>query len=137
MEEKKKTPQQPTEEETPERPPEETPERTESIGNFFTPYGIILFIIAGLLDIAGLILLCFGLDDFWISDLIGLIFIGGLMAIGPGRITVTKGAQKLVKKGAKKLLKRLGLAVLGEIIPYFGGVAPCWTLAVYFHLRGS
>jgi len=29
----------------------------------------------------------------------------------------------------------LGLSFLGELIPFFGDVAPCWTLAVYFELQ--
>lgn len=48
-------------------------------GGFTNPIGLIIFPLALVLDLVGLILLCFGLDDFWIADAIGLIFIGGFM----------------------------------------------------------
>ncbi len=122
-----------------ESPEKEVPEESPQIGggDFFSPAAIILFFTAVLIDIASLIVLCFGVDDFGILDITGLIFVGGLMYIHAGTATVSKGAQKLVKKTSTTFLKKIGLAFLGEVIPYFGSVAPCWTLAVYFHLKGK
>jgi len=102
-----------------------------------SPIGIIMLIFAILLDLAGLILLCFALDDLGILDVLGLIFIGGLMFMSSGDVTATKGAEKVLKKTGGKVLKRVGLSFVGELIPYFGGVAPCWTLAVYFHFKNK
>jgi hypothetical protein len=51
----------------------------DSPNGFVSPMGLIMFPLAVLLDAIGLIILCFGLDDFWITDAIGLVFIGGLM----------------------------------------------------------
>lgn len=122
----------------PEKSPEE-PEKKEiqkpkkGIGSLFSPEALVMFFFAGMLDLIGLILLLFALDDFWITDIIGLIFLGGWMFLRSGTITATKGA----KKAGTKFLKRIGFSFLGEIIPFFGGIAPCWTLAVYFELRGS
>ena len=126
----------PKEEKPEEEKLEEAPE-IRSAGNFLSPVGIMMLLIAGTIDLIGLVILCFGLDDLGIMDIIGLIFVGGLMYFTSGSITATKGAQKTAKKLGTKILKRLGLSFLGELIPYFGGIAPCWIIAVYFHLRGS
>jgi len=107
------------------------------MGDFLSPIAFIMFLAAGLIDLIGFVILCFGLDDFGIMDLIGLIFVGSLMYIHSQTITATSGTQKTVKKFEKKILKRLGLSFLGELIPYFGNLAPCWTLAVYFQLKES
>ena len=98
-------------------------------GSFTSPEGILMLCVAVILDLVGLILFCLcwlGIDDYGILDVIGLVIIGGWMFIRSGS-----------KKGAigKKLAKRLGLAFFGELIPFFGGIAPCWTLAVYFELK--
>ncbi len=52
---------------------------------------------------------------------------------GRGKVVLTKSAKKLLTK----LLKRLGLGLLAEIVPYLGGVAPAWTIAVYYHLNST
>ena len=112
-------------------------EQEKNSASILSPAGIIMLIAAVLIDLAGLIILCFGVDDLGILDVLGLVFIGGLMFIQSGEITGTKGAKKALKKTGGKVLKRIGLSFLGEVIPYFGGLAPCWTLAVYFHFRNK
>jgi len=112
-------------------------EQAKNNPSMLSPVGIMLLISAVLLDLAGLIILCFGLDDFGILDALGLIFIGGLMFMSSGDITATKGAKKVLKKAGGKVLKRAGLSFLGELIPYFGGIAPCWTIAVILHFRNK
>ncbi len=122
---------------------EETTASIERIGNFLSLYGILMFSMALVLDLVGFILLILdifgiGLVLSFIPDIIGLIFIGGLMLLSPsGGVVVTKGVHKFTKKVGKKIAKRLGLGFLGELIPVFGDVMPCWTLAVYFHLKGG
>lgn len=122
-----------TEEAEEESPEETTSPETESMGALFSPEGVIMMFLAGILDLIGLIILCFGLDDCGILDIIGLILIGGWMLSRYGRITVSKGAKKI----GSKMLKQVGLSFLGELIPYFGNIAPCWTLAVYFQIKSK
>ena len=112
-------------------------EQEENKSSILSPAGIIMLIVAVLIDLAGLIILCFGLDDLGILDVLGLVFIGGLMFVQSGEITSTKGTKKALKKAGGKVLKRVGLSFLGELIPYFGGIAPCWILAVYFHFKNK
>jgi hypothetical protein len=118
-----------------EKRPDETAGETRGLAGLLSPIGLIAVSIAAIVDIIGLVILCFGLDDLGIMDIIGLIFVGSLMLVSSGSITSTSGAQKTAKKIGTKIFKRLGLSFLGELIPYFGGAAPCWTLAVYFHFR--
>ena len=112
----------------------------EETANFFNPIAIIMFLIAGMLDMVGLILFILsffgiGIPLSYIPDIIGLVLLGPLMYLSTGKITVTQGAQKVIKKPVGKVLKRLGLAFLGELIPFFGDIASCWTLAVYLHFK--
>ena len=122
-------------EEGEEKEERKTPE--EKVGSLTTPEAFVIFPLAALLDLAGLIILCCGLDDFWILDTIGLILIGGWMFVRIGHITATKRAAQMAEKTGKKLLKRTGLAFLIEIIPWVGGLAPSWVLAVYFELKNN
>lgn len=121
----------------------ETTKNIESIGRFLSLYGMILFFIAIIIDLIGLVFffLSFvgvGIPLSWILDVVGLVFVGGLMLLSPsGDIVVTSKSKKITKKVAKKLGKRLGLSFLVEIIPLVGDAAPCWTLAVYFHLKNG
>ena len=132
------TPEEENLEEEIEKSPEEASE-TGGLGALFSPEGIIMMLLAGLIDTIGLfclaLTLVFGIGQAIspILDTIGLILIGGWMLSRYGRMTGTKGA----KKAGGKLLKRFGLSFLGELIPIFGDVAPCWTLAVYFTLKSS
>ena len=110
----------------------------EQAASFTSPEAFVMLSIAIALDLLGLFifildLLGIGLIISFVPDIIGLIFIGGWMLFRTGRVTVTKKAQKT----GKKLFKRLGLAFLGELIPFFGDVAFCWTLAVYFELKNN
>lgn len=123
--------------------PEETQGEAEiaadgsGAGILFSPEAIIMFLIAGILDIIGLILLLFALDDFFTTDLIGIFFIGGWIYFRSQTVKVTRGAAARMGKRAKwaSRLKWLRpLMVIGELIPYVGA-APCWTALVYFELQ--
>ncbi|GAI16802.1 unnamed protein product, partial [marine sediment metagenome] len=115
----------------------------EQVASFTSPEALVMLSTAIILDLIGLFV--FILDFFFgigllfsfVPDAIGLIFIGGWMFSRTGRVTVTRKAQKTIRKTGKKLFKRLGLAFLGELIPFFGDVAFCWTLAVYFELKNN
>lgn len=147
-----KTVEKPEEATKEEKAPEEMPEEEASKGkpaeknfsDFLSPMALIMFMTAGFIDLLGMFLLLFGLDDLGVLDTTGLIFVGGLMYLHSGTITKKRGMQEAgtimgekTQKSAKKILKRLGLSFLGEIIPYFGNLAPLWTITVYFHLKGK
>jgi len=106
-------------------------------GSLTSPEAVLMLTTAGILDCIGLIffILSFvfgiGIPLSWILDIIGLIILGTWMYWRSGSVTVTKGTKKIISKTSK----RLGLAFLGELIPFFGDVAFCWTLAVYLELK--
>ena len=127
-----------------EEPTEEEIETIEikKMGAFFSPEALIIFMVAGFLDLIGLILLILdfigiGLALSFIPDIIGIIIIGGWMYFRSGHITISRKAGKTVKTTGRKVLKRLGLAFLGELIPVFGDVAFCWLLVIYFELKNN
>jgi hypothetical protein len=101
-----------------------------------TPERYMLFLLALLIDLSGLILLCFGLDDFGILDGIGIATVGFWMGLKSRKMTIpkTKGG------GLRGFLKNLYtgkkskfLAVFGgEMIPWLGGILWSWVAAVYF-----
>lgn len=117
---------------------EEAQTETAGVANFLSPEALVMFLIAGIFDLIGLLffILSFigiGIILSWIFDFIALFIIGGWMFFRSGKITTTKKTKKVLKK----ILKRLGLSFLGEIIPFFGDLAPCWTLGVYFTLKND
>jgi len=133
-----------TDELTSEEPTEEEIKavETQKMGAFFSPEALIMFMIAGLLDLAGLIIFILslfgvGIAISFIPDIIGLVFLGSLMYFRAGHVTISKSGGKIIKKSGRKILKRLGLSFMGELIPFFGDIAFCWTLAVYFELKNN
>lgn len=112
---------------------------SKSFGSFFSPEGMIIFPLAVLLDLIGLILVFFALDDFFITDIVGIVMIGGWTYFHSGQVQMTQGAQQKLGKMAKRMrrLKWLRpLMIIGEFIPYVGAL-PCWTILVYFELKSS
>lgn len=110
---------------------------------FFSPEAFYLFPIAVALDLTGVILVCFGLDDFWITDIIGILFIGFYLYFRSGTLKVTYKAEAKITKTVTKVAKwarRLRwlrpLLMALEFIPYVG-VAPCWIIVVYLELKYS
>lgn len=104
---------------------------------FFSPEALIMFPIAAVLDLVGIILVCFGLDDFWITDIIGILTIGLWTYFHSQTVKVTyRAAERLAKavKWARRLRWLRPLLIVLEFIPY-GGAAPCWVLLVYFELQ--
>lgn len=124
-------------------------EGVEQIGMFFSPEAIIMFSIAISLDSIGVILVCFGLDDFGITDIVGIATIGLWTYMRSQTMKVTRGAAQRITKATKqakrtiksaKWAKRLKwlrpLLVVGELIPYVG-ILPCWVVLVYLELKYS
>ncbi|MDD2496345.1 MAG: hypothetical protein PHE29_14295 [Tissierellia bacterium] len=108
------------------------------------PETIIMLPFAVFIDGIGIILICFGLDDMGITDIIGIIFINGqLFFRGEKRVDI-----KSVKKRAKNIMtfikklftqkpfKFFTSAVL-EMIPYLGSLLPFWTIAVLLNLTNE
>lgn len=117
-------------------------EEISKIGAFLSPEAFAMFFVAGMLDIVGLIvfvlsLFGIGIPVSFVLDFIGITIIGSWMFFRTGHVTITRKAGKTIKKTQKKILKRLGLSFLGELIPFFGDIAFCWTLAVYFELKNN
>jgi hypothetical protein len=121
----------------------------------FSPKGVIeaiaifpiMFLIALCLDIISLIIICFGLDDFGILDIIGFTIFGiWIFVRSGGERTVTpesrqdltiKGRKQAIQKKGAGMMKRLGrvglrAGVIGivEFIPYVGAIFFGWTLLV-------
>ncbi|MFH1451310.1 MAG: hypothetical protein ABIF89_01730 [bacterium] len=109
---------------------EETSSSATSSGFSVGPEIIILFL-AIFLDIVNLILICVALDDFFICDIVGLIFIGGWIFVKHRELkTTSKTSQKITAQFTKwtKRMKWLRpMSFLLELIPYVG-VLPCWTI---------
>lgn len=91
-----------------------------------TPEVIILLPIAIMADVAGLILLCFGLDDFGILDLICDPLFTVWILIRKKDPTVFK----------KILFRLLGMEAI-EITPYLGDIFPGYTLLVIMTIMDS
>lgn len=100
-------------------------------GNLTSPEGILMLSVAGLLDALGFMIFLvgtwFGIDDYGILDIFGMVVIGGWMLIG--------GGGSGVKEATKKGLKRFGTATIIELVPFLGGIAPSWTILVYKTLK--
>jgi len=124
---------------------EEIPEDvgTKKFTAIISPEGVAMLSLAGILDIIGVICLIldlfFGIGEIpsWISDGVGIIFIGGWMWFRSGRITVPERAKKRTEKYLRKIFrgkwKKFLTPVVGEVAPIVG-VLPFWTLAVYYEL---
>jgi len=104
-----------------------------------------MMVIALVIDIISVALICFGLDDFGILDIIGLLIFGTWVFIRSGeqrdirsqKPVSTKEKSAAIKKQGGTILKRLGrvglragiIAIL-EFIPYLGTILFGWTLLV-------
>jgi len=128
----------------------EIAQSVKSASGLLSPEGVIFLPFAILLDLIGIILIIFALDDFFILDIIGATTIGiwifsktGVAPSAPESTgqkaeNIAKKSQKAVEK-VEKLAAKAGksgrwlkpiLCSLGEVIPYLGAI-PFWTYLVY------
>ena len=113
-------------------------EKNSHAPSFLTPEAVLMFTIAGFLDVAGL--LCFLLDFVGgIGNFLSFIFdIGGIIIIG-GWLLVRSGVIISPKRGLKQLAKKsfgsAGLGIAGELLPFAGDLLPFWTWIVYSELK--
>jgi hypothetical protein len=122
---------------------EKAPDEATNKFSAFTRPEVIMFIVAILLDIFGVICLIldifFGVGEIpsWFSDGAGIIFIGGWMWFRSGRMEVPERAKQRAEKGLRKLFrgkyKKFFTPILGEVAPLVGAF-PFWSLAVYYEL---
>jgi len=124
------------------------------IARILSVEGMIFLPIAVILDLVGIFLICFGLDDFGITDIIGIVFIGGWVLArsffrssgadieAPSRIgkaaAEKRQQQKEIVQTVKKTVKTSktpikALCFIGELIPYIGAL-PFWIFLVYDEL---
>jgi hypothetical protein len=102
----------------------------------FTPESFFMLPFAIGLDLIGIILICFALDDFGIVDMMGIIFINAWLLLR-GK----KGFEAKGKKGAINSIKgaftgktsKFFVPSFAELIPYVGAL-PFWTISVILNL---
>jgi len=139
-----------TEEEEEDESEIEIAKSVKTGSSLLSPEGVIFLPLALLLDLIGIVLICFALDDFFITDIIGVATIGmwvfyktGLTPPAPE--STGQKAEKTAKKAGEiaekveKIAAKAGkygrwlrpiLCILGEVIPYIGWI-PFWTYLVY------
>lgn len=99
-----------------------------------SPESFMMLSLAFAIDLTGFVLLCFGLDDAGILDLIGIVVIGGWMIFKSGKIKKPAGKGGLLKKVFTGKYSKFLVTFGVEEIPYIGGLSFTWTAAVYFAL---
>ncbi|MFZ3054806.1 MAG: hypothetical protein WA091_02405 [Minisyncoccales bacterium] len=102
----------------------------------FTPEAFFMLPLAIGLDIIGVILFCYLVDDFGITDMIGIATINVWLILRnkkPRNESGRKGVMENIKKSFTGKQTKFIVPVIGELIPYLG-VLPFWTLSVLFNL---
>lgn len=130
----------PQEAEKEERGEIETAAIMGEAGALFSPEGILMMGLAVGLDLVGFVELIpvAGSILSYVPDILGLLIIGGWQIFrsqtisAPGRAGARAGQ---VAQKAKKLKWLRPLLIVGEFIPIVGTL-PCWTIAVWFELKG-
>jgi hypothetical protein len=135
-------------------------------GNFMSPEAVIMLPLAAILDLVGIILICFALDDFFITDIIGWLTLGVWSMVrsqvkGGEEVSLpdTEGKRELRGKmkdqkgaagAAEKTTQETGKTAVKtakagkwakwirflEFIPYVG-VLPFWTISTFFILKNE
>ena len=106
-----------------------------------TPETIIMLPIAFFLDLCGLAVVVFGLDDLGLLDIIGMFTFFPWLLIRGERLPSLAGTKSgaKIKESLTKLFKNKHLKFLtpliGEVTPWVGGLGFFWTLSVLFNLE--
>ncbi|MDD3386805.1 MAG: hypothetical protein PHX92_02685 [Candidatus Pacebacteria bacterium] len=111
----------------------------------FTPELMFMLPSAIFIDLCGLVLVIFGIDDFGIIDIIGiLIFFPWLLLRGDSSPSIIDVREHMnAKKGMAGKIKTLFkdkktkflTPLLGELAPWIGGLGFFWTMSVIFNLE--
>ncbi|MFZ3057556.1 MAG: hypothetical protein WA092_00770 [Minisyncoccales bacterium] len=102
----------------------------------FTPETFFMLPFALGLDLIGIILVCFGLDDFGITDVIGIAFINTWLLLRGKQVVHKqgkKGAISSIKNVFTEKTSKFFAAPFLELIPYVGCL-PFWTISVILNL---
>lgn len=115
---------------------EESPEKIAggNIGNLFSPEAVIMLPLAIFIDLIGIILVLFALDDFFITDILGIIIFGSWMFFRSGATQSRPQRRKITKKPPPGPGRKLFSVAIKELIPYLGAF-PWWTIAVWNELK--
>lgn len=114
-----------------------------------SPETLIILPFAVIIDLIGIGLVLFGLDDFWITDIIALTFLGSWSLLRSQIMPAPDVEQIQVQMPSlgekKKTMKNIKTAKAArwakhikwlEFIPYVGAL-PLWTISVYFTIKNS
>lgn len=107
--------------------PKSQPQKSSPIPDFTSPEAILIGFFAVILDLIGYVLLFVALDDFWLTDIAGVLIIGSWVFVRGGGM----GGQKSGMPG----LRNFGIATVIEAIPYIGDLSPSWTIMVWKELK--
>lgn len=102
----------------------------------FSPETFFMLPFALMLDLIGIILIFFGLDDFGITDVIGIAFINTWLLLRGKQVSPRQGGgtmDKIKNIFTGKTSKFFSGSIL-ELIPYVGAL-PFWTLLVLANLE--
>jgi hypothetical protein len=108
--------------------------------NFLSPDAVLMFFIAGILDVGGLI--CFILCLSVVLAPIALVFstgldIAGLIIFSVWTLMRSGQIKGKSAKILKRLLKRSVLPTLIESIPFLGDIAASWIATVYLTIKND
>ena len=106
-----------------------------------TPETITMLPFAVFIDLIGIILVCFELDDFGITDILGIVMINGWLFFRGEKTVDIKGAKNKAKGVVTAIRKlftqrpfKFFIGPFLELIPYLGSLCPFWTTAVLFNI---
>ena len=111
------------------------------MSNFLSPEALVMLPLAIILDLIGIVLVIFALDDFFITDIIGFAIIGAWSFFrsqikGKEPEIKISDIKNIKEKKAGKAAKWGRRAKWLEFIPYVGAL-PFWTVSVYSELKSS
>ena len=124
-----------------EEPEEETAAEaaTRKIRAIFSPEGIVMMFVGGILDLLSLIgailILAFGTGLLFakIVYIVGLVIVGAWAFFRSGTVGVTKKGKREVRT-ILNFLKRQWPKLGGKFIPAIGDALPLWSYTIYSEL---
>jgi hypothetical protein len=103
----------------------------------FTVETVFILGLAIIFDLIGIVLICFGLDDFEVLDAVGvLIFDTWAIHKSLDPISGKRRGGSKKKSKARNIMKRMLGASIAEAIPYLGAF-PFWSYNTYMILKGE
>ncbi|MFZ2390541.1 MAG: hypothetical protein WAW15_01855 [Minisyncoccales bacterium] len=103
----------------------------------FTPETFFMLPFALGLDLIGILLVLCGLDDFGVTDVIGIAFINTWLLLRGKQVMHSQGKKGAMSSAKKFFTGKTSKFFAGpflELIPYLGCL-PFWTISVIFNLQ--